>query len=215
VTVLLLRIQLPDRPGSLGQIAGALGELGADIAAIEIVEKQPNGVALDDFMLELPREVMAEKLITQCEAIDGVHVLWLSRYPDNWGIQTDIEILDEIASHPADGSRVLVEAAPRVFHAQWAGCYRISDARLLHASENAPDLDLTQLGALEPLNRAHSADMGDNWLTGWGDVVVGVAPAGLDRVLVLGRQGGPAFLDSELLRLRHFSGIAAAGRSLA
>ncbi|MDQ3591372.1 MAG: amino acid-binding protein, partial [Actinomycetota bacterium] len=34
----LLRVELPDVPGSLGTLASALGTTGADIQAIEIVE---------------------------------------------------------------------------------------------------------------------------------------------------------------------------------
>ncbi|MCW2770497.1 MAG: amino acid-binding protein, partial [Aeromicrobium sp.] len=35
----LLRVELPDVPGSLGTLATALGGAGADIEAIEIVER--------------------------------------------------------------------------------------------------------------------------------------------------------------------------------
>ena len=37
----LLRVELPDVPGSLGRLATAIGEAGGDIEAIEIVEKRP------------------------------------------------------------------------------------------------------------------------------------------------------------------------------
>ena len=47
----LLRVALPDRPGSLGAVATALGTAGADIQAVEIVEKY-EGFAVDDFMVE-------------------------------------------------------------------------------------------------------------------------------------------------------------------
>ena len=36
----LLRVELPDVPGSLGRVASAIGEAGGDIEAIEIVEKR-------------------------------------------------------------------------------------------------------------------------------------------------------------------------------
>ena len=43
VRVFLLRITLPDRPGSLGSVATAMGGVGADINAVEIVEKRSDG----------------------------------------------------------------------------------------------------------------------------------------------------------------------------
>ncbi|NUT99783.1 MAG: ACT domain-containing protein, partial [Saccharothrix sp.] len=35
----LLRVQLPDRPGTLGAVASALGEIGADILSVDVVER--------------------------------------------------------------------------------------------------------------------------------------------------------------------------------
>ena len=48
----LLRVELPDVPGSLGRVATAIGEAGGDIEAIEIVEHRPDGTAVDDVLLE-------------------------------------------------------------------------------------------------------------------------------------------------------------------
>ncbi|HEY3004627.1 MAG TPA: ACT domain-containing protein, partial [Kribbellaceae bacterium] len=49
----LLRLILPDRPGSLGTVASALGEVGADIHAIEIVEhRRDDGTAVDDVVVD-------------------------------------------------------------------------------------------------------------------------------------------------------------------
>ncbi len=42
-----------------------------------------------------------------------------------------------------------------------------------------------------------------------GDDLVAVAPIGHKRVVALGRRGGPAYLDSELARLRHLVALAA------
>src|SRR5680860_290929 len=40
----LLRVELPDVPGSLGVLATALGDAGADIEAIEIIEHRDDGM---------------------------------------------------------------------------------------------------------------------------------------------------------------------------
>jgi len=44
--VYLMRVSLPDRPGSLGLVASAVGSVGGDINAVEIVEKG-DGVVVD------------------------------------------------------------------------------------------------------------------------------------------------------------------------
>ena len=37
----VLRVVLPDRPGTLGAVATALGEVGADILAMDVIERSP------------------------------------------------------------------------------------------------------------------------------------------------------------------------------
>ena len=43
----LLRVELEDRPGSLGSLAVALGSVGADILSLDVVARGP-GYAIDD-----------------------------------------------------------------------------------------------------------------------------------------------------------------------
>ena len=52
---LLLRVELPDVPGSLGRLATAIGVAGGDIGALEIVEKRYDGTAVDDVLVETRR----------------------------------------------------------------------------------------------------------------------------------------------------------------
>ena len=85
----LLRVELPDVPGSLGALASALGTAGADIHAIEIVEhRQPRSgnaaTAVDDVLLELPPHVLPDTLVTACHKLEGVRVVWISRYNAGW-----------------------------------------------------------------------------------------------------------------------------------
>ena len=63
----LLRVVLPDRPGTLGAVATALGHAQADINAVEIVEKG-TGYVIDDFMLTLPADARPDQLVTACAA---------------------------------------------------------------------------------------------------------------------------------------------------
>ena len=51
----LLRVALPDVPGSLGRLATAIGLAGGNIEAIEIVEHRADGVAVDDVFLDHDR----------------------------------------------------------------------------------------------------------------------------------------------------------------
>ncbi len=59
----LLRVQLPDRPGSLGALALALGSVGADILSLDVVERGA-GFAVDDLVVEVPQGALPDTLIT-------------------------------------------------------------------------------------------------------------------------------------------------------
>lgn len=117
--VILMRVQLPDRPGSLGLVTSALGQAQADISAVEIVERG-EGYAIDDFMLSLPTGTPPDALITVCAALPGVDVMWVSTYPANWGITADTDVVDQMVAAPDDAEVILMEAAPAVFHCTWA-----------------------------------------------------------------------------------------------
>ena len=83
--VFLIRVTLPDRPGSLGAVATAIGRINGDINAVEIVEKGM-GMVVDDFIVDLPPNQLPETIVTACQNLDGVHVEWISRYPEGGGL---------------------------------------------------------------------------------------------------------------------------------
>ena len=66
----LLRVLLPDRPGMLGAVATALGEAGADILSVDVVERSA-GVAVDDLIVELPPGKLADSLVSAAVSVPG------------------------------------------------------------------------------------------------------------------------------------------------
>src|SRR5688500_20386879 len=94
----LLRVELPDVPGSLGRLATAIGEARGDIEAIEIIEKRHDGTALDDVLLET--EAMPDSIVSACNALEGVHVVWISRYAAGGNLVMDLEAVEAIAAQP-------------------------------------------------------------------------------------------------------------------
>jgi hypothetical protein len=119
--VFLLRLIIPDRPGSLGVVATALGEVDADIHAIEIVEhRRENGTAVDDIVVDLPPGVLPDRLVSACNGVPDVEVIWFSRYGAGGGLHMDLEAVEQMTSAPADAIDILVEQSPAVLHADWA-----------------------------------------------------------------------------------------------
>jgi hypothetical protein len=205
--VFLMRVVLPDRPGSLGAVATAMGTVGADINAVEIVEKY-EGYAIDDFMLELPTGAAPDSLITACTSVLGVEVVWLSHYPEAWGLQADVDVLNAMTEEPERAEAILTLEAPEVFRVTWAILVDRVEKKVLAQSTLAPDLDADGIAALGDLTSLHDGELPDGWLPGWGETLIAVAPFRSNATIVLARRGGPEYLKSEIARLRHLAALA-------
>ncbi len=204
----LLRVELPDVPGSLGRVATAIGEAGGDIEAIEIVEHRHDGTAVDDVFLEMAHGIMPDSVVSACNILDGVHVLWVSRYAAGGNVFLDLEVVEQITGNPAGALDELVDLLPVTFRADWAVrlCRTDSGVKQVHATSAAPDLGDDQSGWL-PLRRAARLPVDEAWHQLAGNVVAG-APLEEDEIIVLGRRGGPDILDSEVARLQHLAALA-------
>jgi hypothetical protein len=192
----LLRVELPDVPGSLGRLASAIGEAGGDIGAIEIIEKGLDGRAVDDVLLETVSGALPDSIVSACTALEGVRVLWISRYAAGGNLFLDLEAVEELTAHPEHSLDRLVDLLPVVFRCDWGARVHRS-AGMLHASEAAPP-DVPWV----PLDRTTRLEVEDD---------VNLACAARidhDEILVMARRGGPEFLDSELARLGHLTSLA-------
>ena len=193
----LLRVELPDVPGSLGRVATAIGEAGGDIEAIEIVEKR-GGTAIDDVLLELHGDAMPDSIVSACTALDGVGVLWISRYAAGGNIFLDLEVVEELTEDPAEALDRVVDLLPVAFRADWA--IRLHRSKGVLRRTDAAPADM----AFVEIERAARVEVD-------GDEVNLYAGARIDGndVVVIGRRGGPEFVESELARLGHLVGLAA------
>ena len=69
----LVRVWLPDRPGALGLVASRIGSVDGDIVGIDVLE-QGDGVAVDEFAVELHDPEAVPILVREIEEVDGVSV---------------------------------------------------------------------------------------------------------------------------------------------
>ena len=206
----LLRLQLPDRPGMLGAVATALGEAGADILSLDVVERGPHG-AVDDLVVALPPGGLADALITSAQSVPGVVVESLRPYYGGTDLHRDLELVEALAAEPERAAALLVDHSPGVFRAGWAVLLR-PDGPVVHASAGAPDLDAVERPWL-PLAQACRLDPAQPWVPERWEALgtdLAAAPVGRpDLVVLVGRPGGPLFRPSEVHRLNHLAGIVA------
>jgi hypothetical protein len=209
----LLRLVVPDRPGILGAVATAPGSAGIDIVSVDVLERG-NGVAVDDIVVELPTDRLADSLITAATAVAGVQVESLRPFAGPLDTHRELELLEALATAGEGAAKVLAAELPRVFRSGWAVVLGGSgaDVALLAASDAAPSLEGTPLPWL-PLRSPLLLPSDQDWVPErWQEMAVEMMAAPLDArgtAVLLGRSGGPAFRRSELLRLAHLTGLAA------
>ncbi len=68
-----IKISLPDRPGSLGAVASAIGFAGGDIRALVVLESK-DGRGVDDMTVAIPGSDPAD-LLEVLSQIGGVEVI--------------------------------------------------------------------------------------------------------------------------------------------
>jgi hypothetical protein len=209
----LIRVQLPDRPGALGAVATALGGIGADILSVDVVERT-SGVAIDDLVVELPKGRLPDVLITAAESVEDVEVDAVRPYAGVLDTHRELELVEQVAEQPDDGLAIFTEGVPRIIRAGWALVVGPAEegAQTLTASTAAPQLRTLDLPWL-PLARATVLDGEESWVPEtWQELGTELAATPLgkpDRVLLVGRPGGPMFRAAEVARLAHLAGIIA------
>jgi hypothetical protein len=209
----LLRLVLPDRPGSLGAVATALGAAGVDIESLDVVERGPDG-AVDDLVVGLPDGGLADTLISAAQSVPGVHVESLRPHPRAAETVRDLDIVDALASSPNQALRQLAALVPEAFRAQWAMVLEATPfalPRIVAASAAAPR-EREFATPWMPLASARRFSPGEEWVPDpWTERNIELAGAPVNgpyQSLLLARAGGPAFRPSELMRLAHLAGLA-------
>lgn len=202
----LLRVQLPDVPGSLGRLASAIGAAGGNIDALEIVDRVPGVYAVDDVFLAADG-VMPDSIVSACNALEDVDVLWISRYAAGGNIFMDLEAVETMTEKPEQAIETLLDALPEVFRVDWAiHVTRGEDGHIavVRRTGAAPTSIPDDLHWPERLERGERIEVPSRWE----DLVMAGTAIDSESAVVVGRRGGPEFLDSEVARLAHLVALA-------
>ena len=131
----LLRIQLPDEPGSLGYVAAALGEVEGDIRSVDVVDYGANGVVVDDIVVDLPMGLLPDTLITAAQSISGVEVDSIRPFSGSVDRRGQIALLAKFSQHTKNLDRALgdvVDGLPQTMTAGWAIVLGEQSLSLIH-----------------------------------------------------------------------------------
>ena len=195
----------------LGALATALGKVDADILSVDVVERA-SGIAVDDLVVELPSGRLPDVLITAAESVPGVEVDAVRPYAGVLDTHRELELVEQVAADTANGLAIFVEGVPRIIRAGWAvALTKVDDEpHRLAASSAAPESRATDL-PWWPLHRGTILDGEDSWVPEqWRELGTELAATPLgnpERVLLVGRPGGPMFRAAEVARLSHLAGI--------
>jgi len=217
-----LRISLPDRPGSLGAVATAFGQGGANILTLDIVES--GGVAVDDLVVEAP-EGMQEALRRATAAVPGLVVEEIRPLEAFRDIMSPLELAAALAEGALPLIATLVERMPEALRADWCVVLTggVDGVKVLGAGFGAPSLADVKVPwlPLEGPTRLPAADwmpaswtLGPGSRDGLGKFELAAAPLfDSSSALLMGRRKGPQFRTSELEQLGLLARIAAASYS--
>ncbi len=202
----LLRVALPDVPGSLGRLASAIGTAGGNIDAIEIVERTADGRAVDDVFLAAEHGVMPDSILSACTALEGVDVLWISHYGAGSNLTRDLEVVEAMTAEPAQAADTLVDLLPATFVVDWAARVRRKGdgGELVHGSSAAPSRIPPDIHWPADLHRGALIEVPEEL----GEMLVAGCALGSAEMIVMVRRGGPEILPSEIARLSHLAALA-------
>lgn len=195
----VLRLWLPDIPGTLGRVAAAIGQADGDVIGIEILERGA-GMAIDELIVALPvegstsseevrfEELSLEKLISCVSQVEGVAVEDVHRVAQDRPDQSvlALDTAARILETPHDErTEATCELVRDMLEADWCTVVPNGAQSPLAVSGDVPDLPwvMAFLGGISHLasDAQHEHTPAD---VAWAPLDL------LDAVVVVGRQRG-------------------------
>lgn len=206
----VLRVSLPDRPGSLHALTGACASAGADIASLDVIE-QAGGFAVDDLCLSVADP---HALTAALNRLPGTAVLSLRQVSSFGDADGAIALAAAMVAEGRGAVRLLVQRLPEALWAGWA----VAVARgwngleVLAASRTAVAPHSGHWLPLPAPRRLHRSDVvGDRPREDVADLELAAAPLGqTTSAVIVARSGGPRFVDRELRQLDLLAKVAVA-----
>jgi hypothetical protein len=207
----VIRLWLADRPGSLGQIATRIGELGGDLLGIDILERD-GARAVDELTVEVPDGYEPEDLARALTQLPGVEVEDLrhrvSQAPFAGRDPLDTAVLLVESIDLTELSNVLAEGVCTAFACDWCAVLDMGGAEVVAVAKVGNTPSPAWLGAFVAGARAGlSLAVGEGaGLVGPRDVAW--APLASSGLVVVAGRDGPPFRSRERSQLQQLCCVA-------
>lgn len=138
----VVRLWLPDVPGTLGRVAAAIGRAAGDVIGIEIMERGA-GMAIDELLVELPGVGSVEAMVAQISDVDGVAIEDVHPVaPDRSDRSVlALEVAADIMSAPdAERMNEMCARVRYMLEGEWCAILRTGERSPMAVSGEVPDL---------------------------------------------------------------------------
>jgi hypothetical protein len=206
----VIRLWLADRPGSLGEIATKIGEVGGDLVGIDILERD-GARAVDELTVELPAGYDPEDLVAALSPLPGVEVEDLrhlvSRVPYAGRDPFDTAVLLAEATGRTELSLLLVRGICTAFACEWCTVLKRGGTGLTALAEVGSPPTAAWLDAFVTAARSGlSLSISDAGLVGPRDVAW--APLYSSGLVAVAGRDGPPFRSRERQQLQQLCRVA-------
>jgi ACT domain-containing protein len=205
----VLRVWIPDHPGSLGTLATCIGEAGADLVGIDILERD-GARAVDELTVEMPDGVAGDLLVEAIAELPGMDVEDIrevvSRIPYAGADVLDVAVSLTECTTCSELEGALSHGVCSVFSCDWAAVVELTAAGVSVVASAGAAPSAGWLGAFVAGASAGQATRSNGGLAGPRDV----AWAALDSadLIVLAGRDGPPFRTRERRQLHQLCRIA-------
>lgn len=138
----VVRLWLPDLPGTLGRVAAAIGRASGDVIGIEILERGA-GMAIDELLVQLPDAGAVESMVREISSVDGVAIEDVHAVAPDRSDQSVLALevaADIMDSAPAERLQTLCARVRYMLEAEWCAVLRDGGREPLAVSGDVPDL---------------------------------------------------------------------------
>jgi ACT domain len=136
-----IRLRVPDRPGSLGRVASAIGVASGDIAGVDVLASEA-GQALDDVVVQVRDAEHLDAVLTALAGVPGVAVEGVHHPAPPVPGHADLQLVAQVLAQPGRSLQTLVDGAPGALGVDWAA--------IVHAETGRNELDVVATSAGAP-----------------------------------------------------------------